>query len=289
MNKLFDLIQNGELSAAKDSMADILNDKLVDALADMKQAIASEITKESLSEADTYGWGTHKTPEGHEWQVHSFTYGKGNTILHKGIEDTRAKAIARAKKHVIGYRRGTVKEGSEITLDTLKANSDREKNANKQPTDKSERNRSNIKKSIFDRTRKINDSVEELDEEKVVTNTITPANDRYYSKHYVNKKHYPHLDFSSDNKEEVEAHAKKHTERLKNSKLDKIVKEAWDAEMHTPESKKGMFKGRTKDSLKSELASLKKSGPHKEGSAEATKEKELDFALRAKNNFGSAE
>lgn len=66
-----------------------------------------------LDEADTYGWRTNKTPEGHKWNVHSFTYGEGEKVLHSGIEDTRAKAVARAKKHVIPYRRG-VKEELEL-------------------------------------------------------------------------------------------------------------------------------------------------------------------------------
>lgn len=62
--------------------------------------------KEELDEADTYGWRTTKTPEGHKWEVHAFTYGKGEKVLHSGLEDTRAKAVTRAKKHVMPYRRG---------------------------------------------------------------------------------------------------------------------------------------------------------------------------------------
>lgn len=74
-----------------------------------------------LDEADTYGWRTNKTPEGHKWNVHSFTHGEGEKVLHSGIEDTRAKAVARAKKHVMPYRRG-VKEEVELdeVLDTHK-------------------------------------------------------------------------------------------------------------------------------------------------------------------------
>lgn len=67
----------------------------------------------------------------------------------------------------------------------------------------------------------------------------------------------------------------------KAGKLD----EKWDEEAKVPESKKGMFKGKTVAELESELARLKKSGPHKEGSAEYTKEKELAFAIRAKHNW----
>ena len=67
---------------------------------------------EELEEADTYGWRTKKTPEGHKWEVHSFTYGKGEKVLHTGTEDSRAKAAARAKKHVMPYRTGSKVEES---------------------------------------------------------------------------------------------------------------------------------------------------------------------------------
>lgn len=67
------------------------------------------------------------------------------------------------------------------------------------------------------------------------------------------------------------------------------VEEKWKTDYETPENKKGMFDGKSKEDLESELAALKKSGPHKEGSAEFTKEKELMFALRAKSNWGKVE
>ncbi len=68
-------------------------------------------------------------------------------------------------------------------------------------------------------------------------------------------------------------------------RVAEILNEKWEKEYKTPASKKGMFKGRTKASLRKELARLKKSGPHKKGSPEYKKEKELMFALRAKNKF----
>lgn len=67
------------------------------------------------------------------------------------------------------------------------------------------------------------------------------------------------------------------------------VTEKWATDYETPESKKGMFDGKTKEELESELAKLKTSGPHTKGSAEFTKEKELMFALRAKNKFGKVD
>ena len=75
--------------------------------------------------------------------------------------------------------------------------------------------------------------------------------------------------------------------RFKEVKLkNENVSEKWKQEVHTPESKKGMFKGRSKSDLQSELNSLKASGPHKKGSAAYTKQKELIFAIRAKSNWG---
>ena len=70
--------------------------------------------------------------------------------------------------------------------------------------------------------------------------------------------------------------------------IDLLV-EKWDKEYETPESKKGMFKGKDLGELESELEKLRKSGPHEKGSAEYTKEKELMFAVRAKKGWHGAE
>jgi hypothetical protein len=72
----------------------------------------------------------------------------------------------------------------------------------------------------------------------------------------------------------------------------KEVNEAWDKEMKTPESKKGMFKGKTKAELRSELSAAKErskklhDADKPEPESLKTKIKELEFALRAKNKFG---
>lgn len=66
------------------------------------------------------------------------------------------------------------------------------------------------------------------------------------------------------------------------------VLEAWDHEVEINPKKKGMFKDKSVEELKSELAALKSSGPHKEGSSEFTREKELMFAIRAKNGWKAA-
>jgi len=67
------------------------------------------------------------------------------------------------------------------------------------------------------------------------------------------------------------------------------VEEEWDEETETPASKKGMFDGKSKAELKSAYNKLKASGPHKQGSPEFTKMKELAFAIRAKGDWGKVE
>jgi hypothetical protein len=62
------------------------------------------------------------------------------------------------------------------------------------------------------------------------------------------------------------------------------ISEAWDTKMNTDKKDKGMFKNKTKAELKSELEKLKKN-PNK-SAAHKKKEKQLMFALRAKNKFG---
>ena len=69
---------------------------------------------------------------------------------------------------------------------------------------------------------------------------------------------------------------------VKESKLN----EKWDTETKTPKSEKGKYKGKSLSELKSMLAKVKKSGPHKKGSAEYEKQNELEFAIRAKSGWG---
>jgi hypothetical protein len=86
----------------------------------------------------------------------------------------------------------------------------------------------------------------------------------------------------------------KKLDKNKNGRLDsedfkmmrKKVDEKWDTETNTPKSEKGKYKGKSLSELKSMLAKVKKSGPHKKGSAEYEKQNELEFAIRAKSNWG---
>lgn len=61
---------------------------------------------------------------------------------------------------------------------------------------------------------------------------------------------------------------------------------AWKTKMHTPESAKGMFDGRTKASLRAEQSRLR--AKETRTVAEQKRLKRVNFALRAKNSFGRA-
>ena len=61
---------------------------------------------------------------------------------------------------------------------------------------------------------------------------------------------------------------------------------AWKTKMHTPESAKGMFDGRTKASLRAEQSRLR--AKKTRTAAESKRLKRVNFALRAKNKFGPA-
>ena len=56
--------------------------------------------------------------------------------------------------------------------------------------------------------------------------------------------------------------------------------------MHTPESARGMFDGRTKASLRSEQSRLR--AKETRTAAEQKRLRRVNFALRAKNSFGKA-
>lgn len=64
------------------------------------------------------------------------------------------------------------------------------------------------------------------------------------------------------------------------------LKEEWDTDYETPKSERGKYKGKTLGALRQMLSDLKKSGPHKKGSPEYEKQNELEFAIRAKTDWG---
>ena len=61
---------------------------------------------------------------------------------------------------------------------------------------------------------------------------------------------------------------------------------AWGKKMHTPESAKGMFDGRTKAPLRAEQSRLR--AKETRTAAEQKRLRRVNFALRAKNKFGKA-
>jgi hypothetical protein len=66
----------------------------------------------------------------------------------------------------------------------------------------------------------------------------------------------------------------------------KKVDEKWGKPTTVTPSERGKYKGRSIEDLRSSLATLKKSGPHKKGSEDYGRMRELQFAIRAKSGWG---
>jgi len=67
------------------------------------------------------------------------------------------------------------------------------------------------------------------------------------------------------------------------------VYEKWGTETKVSPAEKGKYAGKTKSELLKSYNALKKSGPHKKGSAEYGKMRELAFAIRAKSDWGKVD
>ncbi len=67
------------------------------------------------------------------------------------------------------------------------------------------------------------------------------------------------------------------------------MKEKWDAETKVAPSEKGKYAGKDKAELTKSYNKLKASGPHKKGSPEFGKMRELAFAIRAKSDWGKVQ
>lgn len=65
-----------------------------------------------------------------------------------------------------------------------------------------------------------------------------------------------------------------------------LLNEKWGTETKVSAAEKGKYKGRTLADLRKSYNALKKSGPHKRGSAEYGRMRELAFAIRAKTGWG---
>jgi hypothetical protein len=67
---------------------------------------------------------------------------------------------------------------------------------------------------------------------------------------------------------------------------EETVEEKWGTATTVSPEEKGKYKGKTKAELLKSYNELKKSGPHKKGSPEYGRMRELAFAIRAKSNWG---
>jgi hypothetical protein len=68
--------------------------------------------------------------------------------------------------------------------------------------------------------------------------------------------------------------------------LKEFLSEKWKKDGEMDKSERGKYKGKSLDELKSMLAKVKESGPHKEGTPAYEKQNELEFAIRAKSGWG---
>ena len=68
--------------------------------------------------------------------------------------------------------------------------------------------------------------------------------------------------------------------------LEQEIEEKWGEETEVSPKEKGKYQGKTKEELLRAYNSLKKSGPHKKGSPEFGRMRELAFAIRAKSGWG---
>lgn len=64
------------------------------------------------------------------------------------------------------------------------------------------------------------------------------------------------------------------------------INEKWGTETQVSPQEKGKYAGKTKAELLKQYNALKKSGPHKKGSPEYSRMRELAFAIRAKSGWG---
>lgn len=62
--------------------------------------------------------------------------------------------------------------------------------------------------------------------------------------------------------------------------------EKWGTSTTVSPSERGKYQGKTKAELLKSYNALKKSGPHKKGSPEYGRMRELAFAIRAKSGWG---
>lgn len=67
------------------------------------------------------------------------------------------------------------------------------------------------------------------------------------------------------------------------------LNEKWGKPTQVSPAEKGKYQGKSKAELLKSYNALKKSGPHKKGSPEYGRMRELAFAIRAKGGWGKVE
>ncbi len=65
------------------------------------------------------------------------------------------------------------------------------------------------------------------------------------------------------------------------------IAEKWGTDTKVSPSERGKYSGKNVDDLMKSYRALKKSGPHKKGSPEYGRMRELAFAIRAKTGWGT--
>lgn len=70
---------------------------------------------------------------------------------------------------------------------------------------------------------------------------------------------------------------------------NKTLEEKWGEETTVSPSERGKYKGKSLEELRKSYNALKASGPHRRGSPEFGRMRELAFAIRAKTGWGSVD
>mgnify|MGYP006278471195 CR=1 FL=1 len=75
-------------------------------------------------------------------------------------------------------------------------------------------------------------------------------------------------------------------ETVRASTEESVVDEKWGKPTEVPKAERGKYKGWTLAELRKAYNALKARGPHKKGSADFGRMRELAFAIRAKTGWG---
>ena len=96
-------------------------------------------------------------------------------------------------------------------------------------------------------------------------------------------------DVNNDGKVDSSDRYLKHRRDTVSKKVNETeqVDEKWGEETTVSPSERGKYKGKSLEELRKSYNALKASGPHKKGSPEYGRMRELAFAIRAKTGWGN--